>query len=159
MVFKFEFKRVLRRDAEAKPITNERLKEELLAAFAKTPDFKLVFSADENVPTEQVIQVPDAATEAKPKFLTVTSSTLTGAQALALAQQLANEKAQTLYNCQPFRNGPPAKLVQGYWVWHDQRGQGAGDVEATVKFAADGTNPDVNVILLDSRSRQLGPGF
>ena len=76
---------------------------------------------------------------------------LTGAQAETLAERLANEKAQALYNCQPFRNGPPAQLVQGSWVWHDLRAQGIGDVEATVKFEADGTNPDVEVIRLDSR--------
>ena len=76
---------------------------------------------------------------------------LTGAQAEALAEKLANEKAQALYNCQPFRNRTPAQLVQGSWVWHDLRAQGIGDVEATVKFKADGTNPDVQVIRLDSR--------
>ncbi len=76
---------------------------------------------------------------------------LTGAQAEALAEQLANEKAKALYNCQPFRKGTPATFVQRHWVWHDLRGQGSSDVEATVKFAADGTNPEVNVILLDSR--------
>ena len=76
---------------------------------------------------------------------------LTGAQAEALAEQLANEKAKALYNCQPFRKGTPATFVQGHWVWHDLRGQGSSDVEATVKFAADGTNPEVDVILLDSR--------
>jgi len=76
---------------------------------------------------------------------------LTGAQAEALAEQLANAKAKALYNCQPFRKGTPATFVQGRWVWHDLRGQGSSDVEATVKFAADGTNPEVAVILLDSR--------
>ena len=79
-------------------------------------------------------------------------ATLTPDQASNLAQQLANEKAQTLYNCQPFRNGPPAQFAQGCWVWRDRRGQGNGDVEATVKFAADGAKPDVNVILLDSKA-------
>ena len=83
---------------------------------------------------------------------------LTGAQAEALAEQLANAKAKALYNCQPFRKGTPAQFVQGHWVWHDLRGQGSLDVEATVKFAADGTNPEVDVILLDSRhSLQLPP--
>jgi hypothetical protein len=147
----------LRLGDDARPVSPEDFKAALLAAVAKTPDLGLVINTDKNAPPEQVIKVTDAAKEAKLKSVMVTSSTLTAAQALALAEQLANEKAQTLYNCQPFRNGPPAKLVQGYWVWHDQRGQGAGDVEATVKFAADGTNPDVNVILLDSRPRS-SPG-
>ncbi len=75
----------------------------------------------------------------------------TAAEAGALAEQLANEKAQALYNCQPFRDGTPAELVQGHWVWHDLRGRGSLDVDATVKFAANGTNPEVNVILLDGR--------
>jgi hypothetical protein len=81
---------------------------------------------------------------------------LTGAQAEAFAEQLANEKSQALYKCQPFRNGTPAKLVQGYWIWHDLRAQGPLDVEATVKFAEDGSQPDVRVILLDNRLNPLG---
>jgi beta-lactamase regulating signal transducer with metallopeptidase domain len=85
----------------------------------------------------------------------VRASTLTGAQAEALGVQLANEKAQAQYNCQPFREGTPAELVQGHWVWHDLRARGSFDLEATVKFAADGTNPDVNVILLESRLNRL----
>jgi beta-lactamase regulating signal transducer with metallopeptidase domain len=89
----------------------------------------------------------------------VPAGTLSGAQAEALAEKLANEKAQVLYNCQPFRNGTPAKLVQGYWVWHDLRAKGTLDVEAAVKFAADGTHPDVRVNLLDSRPNWPGPGF
>jgi len=79
------------------------------------------------------------------------ATSLTADQAGALAQKLANEKAQTLFNCQPFRNGLPAQVVQGYWVWHDLRGQGSGDFEATVKFASDGANPDISVTRLDSR--------
>jgi len=82
------------------------------------------------------------------------TSVLTGAQAEAKAVDLANEKAQALYNCQPFQKRRTAKLVDGHWVWNDGRSYGAGDIEATVKFAADGTNPEVTVNLLDSRSRQ-----
>ena len=81
---------------------------------------------------------------------------LTGAQAEARAEQLANEKAQALYHCQPFRSGTPAQWVQGSWLWHDLRAQGTLDLEATVKFAADGTHPDVRVTLLDSRSNRPG---
>ena len=83
------------------------------------------------------------------------ASALTAVQAQALAIRLANERAQALYNCQPFRDGPPAQLVQGDWVWHDSRAQGLGDIEVTVKFAANGTHPEVNVRLLDSRARFL----
>jgi hypothetical protein len=81
---------------------------------------------------------------------------LTAEQAGALALQLANEKAQALYNCQPFRNGRPAELAQGKWVWHDRRTQGAVDVEATVRFALDGTDPDVKVTPQDSRPGRQG---
>ena len=78
---------------------------------------------------------------------------LTADQAGALAQKLANEKAQTLFNCQPFRNGPPAQFVQGHWAWHAFRAQGAGDIDATVEFAADGAKPSVSVTQLYSSPR------
>ena len=78
---------------------------------------------------------------------------LTADQAGALAQKLANEKAQTLFNCQPFRNGPPAKFVQGHWAWHAFRAQGAGDIDATVEFEADGAKPSVSVTQLYSSPR------
>ena|SRR5260221_11506533 len=76
---------------------------------------------------------------------------LTSAQAGALAQKLANESAQSLYNCQPFRNSRPAQLVNGHWVWHDLRGQEHGDVEATVEFATNGAKPNVNLTLMHSQ--------
>jgi hypothetical protein len=80
---------------------------------------------------------------------------LTAGQAGALAQQLANEKAQALFHCQPFHDGPPAQFVQGHWTWHDQRGQGSGDVEATVEFEANGAKPKISVVPLESRARLL----
>ena len=83
-------------------------------------------------------------------------STLTVDQAGALAQELANAKAQTLYKCQPFRSSPPAQFVQGHWVWHQLQAAGTGDIEATVEFAADGAEPNVGVTWLDSRD-PLGP--
>jgi hypothetical protein len=84
------------------------------------------------------------------------STSLTAEQAGALALQLANEKAQALYNCQPFRNGPPAELVQKKWVWHDRRTQGAVDIEASVRFGLDGAHPDVEITPLDSRPGRSG---
>ena len=63
---------------------------------------------------------------------------------------MANEKAQALFHCQPFHNSPPAQFVRGHWTWHDLRGRGSGDFEATVEFATDGVNPDVSVIQLDN---------
>jgi hypothetical protein len=80
------------------------------------------------------------------------TTTLTAEQAGDLAQRLANEKAQTLFSYQPFRNGPPAQFVQGHWVWHQLQGHGQGDLEASVEFAANGTAPKVKVVRLVSRN-------
>jgi hypothetical protein len=85
------------------------------------------------------------------------TTTLTAEQAGAVAQRLANEKAQTLFNCQPFRNGQPARFVQGHWTWHRFQAEGQGDLEATVEFDADGAEPKVRVVLLDSRSSPKPP--
>ncbi len=68
-----------------------------------------------------------------------------------LAQKLANDKAEALYRCRPFSNGPPAHLIGGAWVWHDRQGQGQIDLDATVRFGSNGANPNVRVELLDSR--------
>ena len=92
------------------------------------------------------------------KLGSATAPTLTAAQAETKAVELANAKAQELYSCQPFQKGRPAELVDGKWVWHDGRAHGAGDMQATVKFAADGTSPEVKVVLLDSRLRPMGTG-
>ena len=78
------------------------------------------------------------------------TATLTPDQARALAQNLANEKAQTLFKCQPFHNGPPAQFVQGHWTWHQLQAQGTGDMEANVEFEADGAKPGVTVLRLES---------
>jgi hypothetical protein len=71
--------------------------------------------------------------------------------ATLLARQLANQKAQILYHCQPFADGLPAHLVRGRWEWQDRRGFGHGEYESNVSFAADGSAPTVEVLLLDSR--------
>jgi len=57
----------LRLGADAKPVTGERLKQELLEAVAKTPDFRLAISTDKTAPVGQVVRVMDAAKEAKVK--------------------------------------------------------------------------------------------
>jgi HEAT repeat protein len=80
-------------------------------------------------------------------------SALTRDAARSLAELLANEKAQALYNRQPFRDGPPAQFVRGHWTWHDLRGQGSSDFEATVEFDVNGANPDVSVRWLNSQGR------
>ncbi len=57
----------LRLGPDAKPVTIERLKEELLAAVARKPDLKLAISADRSAPVGQVIKVMDVAKEANLK--------------------------------------------------------------------------------------------
>jgi biopolymer transport protein ExbD len=54
---------------QAKPVTPDRLKEELVAAADKTPGLKLSISADKNAPFGQVIKVMDAAKDAKIKMV------------------------------------------------------------------------------------------
>jgi biopolymer transport protein ExbD len=54
----------LRLGTEGKPVTVERLKEELVAAIAKTPGLRLAISADTAAPFGQVVKVMDAAKEA-----------------------------------------------------------------------------------------------
>lgn len=127
----------------------------------KDPDDQVAYRAAQllgQMGTEPALAVPALAESVQGSNALVAYSAAQSlgnfrTQAGALAQRLANEKAQTLFNCQPFRNRSPAKFVQGHWVWHDLRGQGAGDIEATVEFALDGANPDVRVVQLDNRAR------
>jgi beta-lactamase regulating signal transducer with metallopeptidase domain/biopolymer transport protein ExbD len=164
LVVSIDSKGILRLGTDARPVTIERFKAELLAAVGKTPELRLSIGADKNAPIEQLRKVTDVAQKANIQSVRlwtlteklVPTSALTGAQAEAKAVELANEKAQALYNCQPFQKGRPAELVDGYWVWTDGRPYGAADLEATVKFAADGANPEVTVNLLDSRVKPVG---
>ena len=55
----------LRFGANAKPVTAERLKEELVAAVARSPEAKLAISADKAAPFGQIIKVMDAAKAAR----------------------------------------------------------------------------------------------
>jgi hypothetical protein len=80
---------------------------------------------------------------------------LTAEKAGALAQLLANNHAQLLYDCQPFHNASPARFVEGRWTWHRLQAQGQGDMEATVEFGPDGSEPKVKVTRLDSRHIML----
>jgi len=57
----------LRLGPDAKPMTVDRFKEELVAAVAKNPDLRLAISADKTAPWGQVVKVMDAANEAKVK--------------------------------------------------------------------------------------------
>jgi biopolymer transport protein ExbD len=54
----------LRFGPEAKPVTVKALKDELLAAAAKTPDLGLAINADTKAPFGQIVKVKDAAKEA-----------------------------------------------------------------------------------------------
>jgi len=67
LVVSIDPKGSLRLGADAKPVTIERLKVELLAAVAKTPDLQLAISADKDAPIGQVIKVMDVSKEAKLK--------------------------------------------------------------------------------------------
>ncbi len=59
----------LRFGPDAKPVTADRLKEELLAAAARTPNPRVAISADKAAPFGQIIKVMDAAKEAKVKTI------------------------------------------------------------------------------------------
>ena len=59
----------LRLGTEAKPVTVERLKEELISAAARTSDLKLAISADKAAPFGQVVRVMDAAKAAGIKIV------------------------------------------------------------------------------------------
>jgi hypothetical protein len=78
------------------------------------------------------------------------TTALTAEQAAALAQKMANEKAQSLYGIAPFSNRATAEFTHGSWAWHELQGWGSGDIEATVSFEADGAKPSVSVKRLDS---------
>jgi biopolymer transport protein ExbD len=59
----------LRLGTEGKPVTVDRLKQELVSAAARTPDLKLAISADKSAPFGQVVKVMDAAKEAQIKMV------------------------------------------------------------------------------------------
>ena len=88
------------------------------------------------------------------------SAPLTVEQAQSVVVQLANSKASTLYHCEPFssRSQPP-RYTQGRWVWSDRQAYGAGDIEATVELAADGSTNNVDLKLLDNRAILRSQGF
>ena len=59
----------LRLGADARPVTVERLKQELLVAVAKDPSTKLALSADKMAPFGQIVKVMDVAKEANLKMV------------------------------------------------------------------------------------------
>jgi hypothetical protein len=80
------------------------------------------------------------------------SASLSPDQARAAAIRLANDKASTLYHCQPFQDGRPASFTQGHWTWRDARGYGLGDIQATVELAADGSTNSVDIKFFDNQN-------
>ena len=81
------------------------------------------------------------------------SASLTSEQAKDVAIRLANQKADTLYHCQPFQDGRPARFTQGHWVWSDARGYGHGDIQATVELAANGSTNNVDIEFFDNQNQ------
>ena len=64
LVVSIDPKGILHLGPDAKPVTIERFKEELLAAMARKPDLQLAINTDEKAPVGQVIKVMDVAKEA-----------------------------------------------------------------------------------------------
>lgn len=58
-------KGTLRLGQEARPVTADQLKSELVSAVEKKPNLQLAISADKDAPFGQIIKVMDAAKEAK----------------------------------------------------------------------------------------------
>jgi hypothetical protein len=83
-------------------------------------------------------------------------SALTSEQATITAMRLANDKASTLYQRQPFVAGQPAQFVADHWLWVARQGFGHGDIEATVELAADGSTNSVYLQLFDSQNLSRG---
>ena len=57
----------LRLGTDARPVTLDKLREELVASVTKNPDLRLAISADKTAPWGQVVRVMDAAKEARIK--------------------------------------------------------------------------------------------
>jgi hypothetical protein len=70
--------------------------------------------------------------------------------------RLANDKASTLYQHQPFVAGQSAQFVAGHWLWVARQGFGRGDIQATVELAADGSTNNVDLQLFDSQNTFRG---
>ncbi len=74
------------------------------------------------------------------------SASLTSEQARFLAMRLANDKASAICHRQPFHAGQPATFESDHWIWSELA---PGDIEATVKLAANGSTNSVDIQFLD----------
>ena len=59
----------LRLGPEARPVTADRLREELISKASSDPNLKIAISADTSAPFGQIVKVMDAAKEAKIKMV------------------------------------------------------------------------------------------
>jgi hypothetical protein len=81
------------------------------------------------------------------------STRLAVEQAQSVEVHLANSKASRLYHRELFSSSSQApRFAQGRWVWSDRQAYGAGDIEATVELAADGSTNSVDLKVLDNRA-------
>ncbi len=55
---------LLRFGVDARPVTPDRLKEELIGAVAKNPNLRIALSADKSAPWGQIVKVMDVVKEA-----------------------------------------------------------------------------------------------
>jgi biopolymer transport protein ExbD len=69
LVISIEENGVLRIGADARPVTMDQLKSELLTETAKNPQIKLALSADKKAPFGQIVGVMDAAKAAKVTYI------------------------------------------------------------------------------------------
>src|SRR5438093_8239872 len=72
-------------------------------------------------------------------------------QATLIARQLANQRSQALYHCEPFDGAGSAQWLNGRWAWHERRAYYSGDIEAMVLLGPDGSAQSVQVTLLVDR--------
>jgi hypothetical protein len=108
-------------------------------------------------PSTRAADKTTGAAKAEPTPTAEKSASLTAEQAKTVAMRLANDKALTLYHCQPFRDGQPARFVAGQWVWVDLQGLGHGDIQDTLQLAADGSTNSVDLKFLDSQNQSRLP--
>lgn len=85
------------------------------------------------------------------------STSLNAEQARMAALRLANDKASTVYHCEPFHDGRPADLVAGHWVWVAQQDYGAGEVQAVVELAVNGSTNHTDLEYLNNGDLQPLP--
>jgi biopolymer transport protein ExbD len=69
LIVSVDAKGIVRMGEDALPVTDDRLKEELLARVQKNPELRMAISADESAPWGRIMKVRDAAAAAKIKYL------------------------------------------------------------------------------------------